>query len=173
MNKILSKRVYSNFVPNFKSLATIYQIFNEETPIKKRILMEESLLSTLTNKISAAKENLKPIDNIVYNTFVDKFNQEYIGKLLSEQKVLLNKYITSFVDNGIELKVYLNEEIGRLKKETKSLLNDKDVSSDSEMKTKIEKVSKMLNGFKGQHINEGVLKQIIKIQELTRESQKQ
>jgi hypothetical protein len=31
----------------------------------------------------------------------------------------------------------------------------------------------MLNGFKGQHINEGVLKQIIKIQELIRENQKQ
>ena len=91
----------------------------------------------------------------------------------TEQKELLSKFISSFMDNGLELKIFLNEEIGRLKKETKSLLNDEDISSDLEMRTKIEKISKILNGFKGQRINEGVLKQIIKIQELIRESQKQ
>tara|TARA_Y100000034_G_scaffold11995_1_gene12561 strand:- start:176 stop:997 length:822 start_codon:yes stop_codon:yes gene_type:complete len=169
MNKILSKGVYSNFVPNFKSLATIYQVFNEETPIKKRILMEEGILGTLTNKISAAKENLKPIDNIVYNTFVDKFNQEYVGKLLSEQKTLLNKYITSFLDNGIELKVYLNEEIGRLKKELNSSISMEEISSDSEMTGKTKKVLKMLEEFKSIRVDKSLVQKVLKIQDLVQE----
>ncbi len=49
---------------------------------------------------------MQPIDNIVYKTFVSKFNDKYSDSLISEQKELLNKYIVSFVDNGIEFKTF-------------------------------------------------------------------
>jgi hypothetical protein len=35
--------------------------------------------------------------------------------LIAEKKELLNKYITSFIDNGVELKIFMNEEY-RLKR---------------------------------------------------------
>ena len=53
------------------------------------------------------KSNLKPLDNLTYKTFVQKFNEKYGASLLEEQKNLLKKYITSFEDDGLELKIFL------------------------------------------------------------------
>jgi hypothetical protein len=169
MNVILTKGVYSNFVPNYKNLATIYQVFNEETPVKKRILMEEGIVVSLTSKTSCTKEEMKPIDNIVYNSFVEKFNKEYVGKLLPEQKNLLNKYITSFLDNGLELKVYLNEEIGKLKEALQNSINIEEISSDSEMTEKTNKVLQMLEGFKSTKVNKALVQKVLKVQGLLQE----
>ena len=62
---------------------------------------------------------MKTMDNLVYKTFANKFNKEYSTGLIKEQKELLAKFISSFSNNGLDLKFYLNEEIGRLKKEVK------------------------------------------------------
>lgn len=169
MNMILSKGVYSNFVPNYKNLATIYQVFNEETPIKKRILMEEGIIKSLTGKSSDTKDEMKPIDNIVYSSFVEKFNKEYIDKLLPEQKNLLNKYITSFMDNGLELKVYLNEEIGNLKNELKNSISIQEISSDPEMTEKTNRVLQMLEEFKTVQVDKLMVQKVLKIQNLIQE----
>ena len=52
-----------------------------------------------------------PDDKLVYEVFVDKFNKKYENELLQEQKQLLSCYISSFADNALGLKVFLNEEI--------------------------------------------------------------
>ena len=109
MNRLLSKSVFGNFVPNYKSLATVSQIFNQETPIKKRVLLEESLIGTMSSKREQNEEKeLKSIDNLVYKTFVSKFNDQYSEHLFMEQKELLTKYISSFTDNSLQLKIYIN-----------------------------------------------------------------
>ena len=59
------------------------------------------------------EESMVPIDNIVYKSFAKRFNQEYSTKLLPPQKTLLNKFATSFHNNGLDLKTYLNEEISQ------------------------------------------------------------
>jgi hypothetical protein len=61
----------------------------------------------------------KRINNATMRIFSSKFNNHYNG-LLEEQRVLLSKYISSFTDNGLELKVYLNDEIGRIKEHVAS-----------------------------------------------------
>ena len=38
INTTLSKSVFSNFMPNYKDLATIGQIFNDSTPIKQSFI---------------------------------------------------------------------------------------------------------------------------------------
>ena len=48
--------------------------------------------------------------------FVDRFNNTYQHSLLKEQKELLGNFITSYPDNGLGLKVYLNNEIDASKK---------------------------------------------------------
>ena len=50
INKELDPTVFNNFVPNYKSLATIARIFNDKTPTKDRVLMESVLLEALTKK---------------------------------------------------------------------------------------------------------------------------
>ena len=111
MNKEYGKAVFSTFVPNYKSLATISQLFNFEAPVKERVLLESSIIEHLTGEEGSKPQEMKPIDSLVYKTFVEKFNEKYSDTLSEEQKNLLGKYISSFADNGLGLKVFLNERL--------------------------------------------------------------
>lgn len=111
INKNLGKEVYSNFVPQYKNLATIYQILDDKSKISTKLALQESLVNSLTQ---TAADEMQPIDNLVYKTFVDKFNEHYTG-LLNEQKTLLNKYLRSESFEDLELRVYVHKEIGRIK----------------------------------------------------------
>ena len=169
INKRLPKSIFSNFVPNFKSLATIYQIFNKETPIKDRILLEENISKRLTTKKADIINDVKPIDDIVYKTFASKFNSEYDSGLLKEQKELLAKYVSSFTDNGIEFKIFLNEEIARLKTCVSNALNLKEIREDQHMFAKTKEVLNILENFKKKKINKTLIKEVLKIQNLVEE----
>ena len=171
INTLLSRSSFSNFLPNYKSLATVYQIFNEETPIKKRVLLENALVKKMASKFGEGELGIKPIDNIVYKSFVNRFNSEYSPKLLEEQKKLLNRYVSSFVDNGIELKIFLNEEISRLRQVTETSLNLKDVLDDKTMVEKTKKVLDILESFKKSKIDKKLVMQVLKIQSLAKEIQ--
>ena len=113
VNKTLSPSVFNNFVPNYKALATINKMFNTSSP-KEKIILETKIINEMSNT-AEVDDNQIAIDNVVYRTFVTKFNEKYDEQLLEEQKNLLSHYITSFSDNSLELKMFLNEEIGRLK----------------------------------------------------------
>ena len=171
INSLLSKSVFSNFVPNYKSLATVYQIFNEETPVKKRILLEQALVKKMSNKLSENGLKVKPIDNLVFKSFIKRFNSEYSSKLIAEQKELLGKYISSFVDNGIELKIFLNEELSRLKETIVDSLNSEDMKQDSDMGKTAKKILQILENFKKEKVNKDMIMRVLKIQNLAKEIQ--
>ena len=97
---------------------------------------------------------MKSVDNIVYKSFVSKFNEEYSSVLPSEQKELLGKYVSSFADNGIEFKVYMNEEIGRLKERVMKSLDCEEISKDSEMKKSTNEVYALLENAPKKPIDE-------------------
>ena len=48
INKQLGKDVWSNFVPNFKSLASINAIFNTKTPVKSKVLFEQAIVDAMS-----------------------------------------------------------------------------------------------------------------------------
>jgi len=168
INKTLSKDAWNTFVPNFKSLATVATIFNTSTPVKQRVLHEDLLVKMMNSTEKLEENKLEPIDNIVYHSFVKKFNERYTG-LLKEQKDLLGKYIASFADNGLELKLYLNEEIGRLKKTVAASLKMEEVFTDEEMVEKTKKVLNILEGFKNASPTQELVTRVLNIQELVRE----
>jgi hypothetical protein len=169
INKLCSREFFSNFVPNYRNLATVYQIFSEETPIKKRILLENNLVKTLSSENGEQENIIKPIDNLIYKSFVERFNSQYSQKLISEQRELLSKFICSFSDNGIELKLFLNEEVSRLKKSVKHALTLKEVKADSEMVKKVESVINIIENFKDNKINKNMIMRVLKIQNLVKE----
>ena len=169
INKNLSKNVFSNFVPNYKSLATISQIFNDDLSIKNKVLLEKELLEKLTSSEDLNENKQKPITNLVYRTFIKKFNEIYGTTLLEEQKNLLQKYIVSFDDNRVQLKIFLNEELGRLKTLVKESLGQEDVSSDSNMINKTKKVLSVIENFKSKPFDKTMLIQVLKIQNLVKE----
>ena len=170
INKTLSKDAWGTFVPNFKSLATIDAIFNISTSVKQRVLHEEMIINLLQSPDKLEEHKLQPIDNIVYNSFVEKFNEKY-GGLLKEQKALLGKYISSFADNGLELKLYLNEEVGRLKESVEASLKIEEVYTDEKMVENTKKVLNVLEGFKEALPSVEVVSKILNIQELVKEIQ--
>jgi len=114
INKTLGSDIWSNFIANYKSLASINALFNPKTSIKKKVLFEQSIIDNMIAHSTDAADIMKPIDNLTYRSFINKFNEKY-GSLLQEQRDLLNNYIASFADDGFELRLYLNEEVGRLK----------------------------------------------------------
>jgi len=170
INANLPKTTYANFVPSYKNLASISQIFNSDTPIKKSVLLEEQIIKDMTATFTAKETNsMKPIDNLIFKTFIQSFNSQYIGILSEEQKTLLNKYIMSFADNGAEFKLYLNEEIGRLRTIIESSLTIEEVKSDSHMTASTNKVLSIIEEFKQKPFDQDMLADILNIQNLTKE----
>jgi len=168
INKSLHKDVFNNFVPDYKNLATIAQMLNVNTPIKRKVILEQKLIEKLTSRAESAQEKMQPIDNLVYKTFVSKFNEHYT-ELHEEQKQLLEKYIFSFSDNSVSLKVYLNEEIDRLKSKIKNSLKLKEIKEDVNMSKSTKDVLKMMESFNALPVDITLVKKVLKIQNLVRE----
>lgn len=170
INRTLSSKVYSNFVPNYKTIASVYSIFQEALPVKDRVLLEENIVDQMSASVETVQEGQQPMDTLVYNTFVSKFNEEYSEALNENQKALLGNYITSFDDNGVELKIYLNEEIGRLKSRLVDIKEEQ--GSDSSLKEKIEKVYNILDETKTKDIDTETLEIVLSTQQLLEDIEK-
>ena len=166
INKTLSNKVYGNFVPNYKTMASVYSIFQDSLPVKDRVLLEENIIDQMSSSAETRQESQQPMDSIIYNTFVNKFNEEYSGLLSENQKQLLSHYISSFSDNGLELKVYMNEEISRLKTELLGKKEEVSVSSDKVLKEKFEKVYTILDQTKTREIDTETLEIVLNTQQL-------
>ena len=161
VNKTAGKSVFQAFMPNYKNLATISQIFDLDIPLKTRIILEQNLLEFLTST-NPEQKNLQPIDNIVFKTFINKFNSKYGDSLLEEQKTLLTNYILAQDGVDLEFKIYLNEEIGRIK--TIIVSSEQVKSSD-----KFPIVSQMLESFRDRKVDNKYLEDILYLQVLAKE----
>jgi hypothetical protein len=170
INVELGQEVYSNFVPNYKTMATIGQLFADNVSPNEKVILEDKLLTEMTKaEEKTEKEILEHIDSIAYKTFTNKFNKAYAGKLHEEQQQVVSKYIYSVSDNGTSLKTYLNEEVGRLRDKVKASLDVKEVSSDPEMIRKTEQVLEFLDSLTETKLDEAAIKKIMQIQGLVRE----
>jgi len=163
VNEVLSKNVFSNFVSNFKDIATAWQFLNSDKiddPMS-RVLLEEKMIKLISSS-SKKEEKMKHVDNLTYKMFTKRFNDTYKNSLRENQKTLLTNYITSFSDNGLGLKCFLNEEIGRLKKE---------ISENKSVKysDKMEQIHEKLQSFSKTPITEEVVKEVFYIQDLVYE----
>ena len=168
ISKQLSSSVFSNFVPNYKDLASVFQIFNSSVSVKSKILLENEVVKSLSSK-KIEENKMVPIDNIVFKSFTKRFNEEYGDKLIKEQKELLNRYITSFGSSELDLNIYLNEEIGRLKKELKNSFNSEEFANDTQMLENAKKVLNTLDSYQEQKPNKKMIEEIVKIQGLVQE----
>ena len=67
------------------------------------------------------------------------------------------------------MKIYLNEEIGKLKQGLESCKKDADVASDSTLKDKIDKVYSILESYKDKEIDTDLIELVLKTQDLVQE----
>jgi len=169
MNQQLGHNVFSNFIPNYKDLASIGLYFhNHKLSAKKRIMLENNLVKFLGREDRVLSE-MKHMDNLEYKTFVKKFNTTYDRTLRVEQKNLLTNYIVSFSDNGLGLKSFLNEEIGRLKNAVEKRIVENPSASNNE---NFKKVKVKLCSYAKVPINQQMVEEIFYIQDLIAEVSK-
>ena len=139
INQNLGSDVFKNFVPNYKDIATVGSWFSStELNAKSRLIIETKVLKILIPK-SEEKKEMRHIDNLTYNTFIQKFNETYKRSLRDRQKALLTNYIVSFSDNGLGLKVFMNEEIARIKKELQKITSDDTLNESYKQNTEIDR----------------------------------
>jgi hypothetical protein len=161
VNKSVGSHVFSNFMPNYRNLATISQIFDIDIPIKTRVILEQALTDFLVSEEKEANQ-IQPIDNIVFKTFISKFNEKYNGSLLEEQKKLLTHFIMAQDGVDVDFKIYINEEISRIK----TLVHN---SSEVKSSSQYGKINEMFDSFKQRQIDNKYLEDIMYLQVLAKE----
>ena len=165
VNKTISPRVYNNFVPNYRMLATIAQLFNDDTPARSRVLLENNLVKDMTSQVKEVKQK-KGMDDFTFGQYVKVFNDEY-SSLLKEQKQVLGFYI----NDKTSLMVYLNEEIGRLRTVLSEGLELDEIKSDELMTENTKKIISILDEMKENKPTDQTIIEIMKIQKLVSEIQ--
>ena len=165
INKSLSKDVYNNFVKDYKDYANINQIVTESLNPQERVLLEETVIKRMTSQVEVQEEKFVPLDMLTYKTYISNFNKKY-SDLNESQKTLLNKYIASFADNGLDFKIFLNEELHRLKED---ISKAKNTQEDKSIAQKLDNVLGLITEFKNEKVNSVLLEKILKIQSLAKE----
>ena len=128
-------------------------------------MLEERMVELLSREDVEEKEMVH-VDNLTYKTFVNKFNETYDRTLREEQKELLTNYITSFSDNGLGLKSYLNEEIGRLKESVDAEIVG---NNNNALTENFQKVRAKLDDYAQSPLNQQIIEEIFYIQDLIAE----
>jgi len=168
INTQIDSDIFNNFVPNYKTLATIDQMFSIRTSPKDKVLLENEVIEMMSANFEEQKT--EDVDNLIVKTFIEKFNEKYSHELLDEQRELLSHYIMSFTDNAVSLKMFLNNEIQRLKEAlTNSCDNVEEINSDDDMTSKTLKVVNKLESFSEATVSDDVLLSVLKTQALVKE----
>ena len=165
INYNLSSEVFGNFVPNYKNLATVYNIFNDKTSIKEKILLEEKVVESLIAQDEVDSKD--HIDNLTYKTFVESFNKKY-ASLPKNQRELLTNYIASFSDNSLGLKVYLSDQVSELKTKMKTF-EDSDFFQGEDLKTKYNDIMLKLESYIDREVDDNLVSEVLMIQGLVEE----
>ena len=171
INKVVGKAAFSNFVPNYKTLASISQIFSDSLTAKEKVLLERKVMGRLVSRprLNTEKKEMEHIDNLVFKKVIENFNKKYSGQLLNEQQELLNKYILSFNSSGLEFKVYLNEELTRIKENLTDLQKSDDFKQDRDMLKKLTEIEDIVGRFQTKKIDTNMIEKIMSIQNLIAE----
>lgn len=171
INKQQGSDVYNNFIPSYKHQATIHQWFNKPSNIKKRIVLENTILSSLSQHSNQSQEKIVKHDNVTLKSFNKLFEKKYNEKLNKYQKRLQSEYALSKDENDLSLKVFLNEEQKSLKKRIKKVMNEERYKEDEEMKAKYGQILEHLDSYKEKNIDRDIILKIMEMYEVLEEEE--
>jgi len=164
INKTLGQKIWENFIPNYKNLASINQILQQKMNPQKQVIFEDKLVESLT--ATATEKTVFPkVNNLAMKSFIEKFNNQYSDTLNENQREFLNKYIVSHAGDSVEFKSYIYEEIDKLKS---FLENNKD-KYDKQTPKKIDKVLERITSYKNKRLDKTLIFEILRIQTLVSE----
>jgi len=169
INKQLGTNVFANFVPNYKEIATVGSWFQDNKSTAKNRLIIETKVKQILVPSQKEEKKMRHIDNLTYKTFVGKFNDTYKNTLQENQKNLLTNYITSFSDNGLGLKVFINEELEVLRQKLSEKLSVGKDTLEEEKRAQLQKVSVILEDFTKKPLDGKMVEKLFYIQGLVEE----
>jgi hypothetical protein len=167
VNSELGKETFNNFVPNYKSYATLAQIFGNKTSVKNRVLLEKRILKNLTES-AVSESQIQPVDVLVVDKFVDRFNEKY-KTLLPEQQELLKRFTLSNAKEDLDFRLYVGEELKRLHSLVTESLSLEEVKSDESMVEGTSHVLKLLENIKVASLSSDDIMKVLKVQQLASE----
>ena len=163
VNKRLGPGSWDGFIHDYKKMATINQTVFVKTNPKKQVFVEKKLIDILNKKENIEKKPFPNINNLALKTFLQKFNNEYSETLNESQKELLNKYVISYSDDGLELKVFLYNEIDRLKEDIQKQITN------GAPAPKLNLVLEKIDSYQNKKVDRKLIAEVIKIQSLVGE----
>ena len=164
INKFIGRNFWSNYVSDYQWSATIKQAIAQDNNPKKQIMLEKKVMEIFPSESN--KKHFPKVNKLAVNTFVNKFNQTYKSQLTESQCALINKFILSPADDGLEFRCSLYEEIDLVKG---ALLTTQKKIKDKHLVEKIDHVINRLDSFKNQKASKSVLTSVLQIQTLVEE----
>ena len=164
INKLVGRGFWKNFVGDYQWSATIQQTIAQENPPKKQIMLESKIMEIFPLSVQGKK--FPKVNSLAINTFIEKFNNAYKGTLTEAQSTLINKYILSAADEGLEFKSCLYEEIENVKSD---LFSAAKKVKNKNLVNKINHVVDKLDSYKQKKINENTLLDVLNVQRLVKE----
>ncbi len=167
INRELGASTFSNFVPNYKTIATISMMFNSVSP-KRLVMLENKIVEDMSGTLEESA--LQPVGPVSYEAMIGNFNQRYDSSLLKEQKELIGHYVSFFAQGSLETKVYLNDEIGRLKEGMTEVTQMEELADNEGMMNKVNTIKEKLESYKDlTSLDEESLKVLLVTQEIVKE----
>jgi hypothetical protein len=168
VNRKLSPKFFSNYIPNYKNIATLQQIFGQKASIPARMLMERQIIERMTEGRQTLAEVNEKIDKYVIHSYVNAFNKKY-SDLLENQKSLLKKYMTTSEDDNTDFIIFLNEELQNISSKLNTAHSVVEIKEDKQMLLKLKEVKKRFDVMKEEELDEKYLQKILKFQKLIHE----
>tara|TARA_R110002074_G_scaffold320498_6_gene490924 strand:+ start:364 stop:1182 length:819 start_codon:yes stop_codon:yes gene_type:complete len=168
INKSIGKEFWSNFVKDYQWTATSSQVLKQDNSPKNQVLLEHKLLDMRAEQ-QQSTSSFPRVNNLAIKSFVQKFNSTYKETLTESQRKILNKFILSSQDNGLELKTCIYEEISTIKEGLQEVHSQ---AKDAETKKKIEKVIKKTDSYNDAKVDQKIIFEVFQMQSLVGELRK-
>jgi len=163
INKEFGQDSWETFIKDYKKIATIDQVVFGKTSPKKQIFLEQKLVDILKTS-PAEKQPFPNVNKLALKNFLEKFNDEYKDSLNENQKTLLKKYVSSTQEDDSELKIYLYNEIDRLK----SCLEE-NATKKTKYNQQFKNILERITDYSNKKIDKNMITEVIKIQSLVGE----
>ena len=168
VNKSLGKDFWGNYVKDYQWTATLNQVLKQDNSPKNQVLLEHKLVD-IKAPVESKTASFPKIDNLAIKSFVQRFNNTYKQTLTESQRTILNKFILSPHDNGLELKTCIYEELSNIRDQ----LNEAHSSSaDESVKNKISKVVAKTESYRDTKVDQKIIFEVFQMQSLVEELKK-
>lgn len=167
INNTIGKDFWNNFVKDYQWTATVNQVLQQASRPKDQVLLEKKLIDLVK---SEHPDNAFPkINKATVNNFISKFNETYRDNLSENQQNILNKFILSAGDDGLELKATIYEEIESIKSELKETMAN---TKEKLLSENISKVLNKLDSYRNKDVSKQTVFEVLQMQTLAQELKK-